>query len=86
MKNIDIKSLIIGALLTSTIFLGVAATSPTDKWDNDQKWVIVEFDSDDLKAGRQEGYELTGNSRKVIKGSGQFQFAELYWTGRKRVK
>ena len=27
MKNIDIKSLIIGALLTSTIFLGIAATS-----------------------------------------------------------
>jgi len=27
MKNIDIKSLIIGALLTSTIILGIAATS-----------------------------------------------------------
>ena len=39
MKNIDIKSLIIGALLTSTIFLGIAATSPTDKWDDGQEWV-----------------------------------------------
>jgi hypothetical protein len=29
MKNIDIKSLIIGALLTSTIFLGVAAVVPS---------------------------------------------------------
>jgi hypothetical protein len=38
MKNIDIKSLIIGGLLTSTIFLGVAATSPTDKWDDNQVW------------------------------------------------
>ena len=38
MKNIDIKSLIIGALFTSTIFLGVAATSPTDKWDDKQVW------------------------------------------------
>ena len=38
MKNIDFKSLAIGALLTSTIFLGVAATSPTDKWDNEQLW------------------------------------------------
>jgi len=38
MKNIDIKSLIIGALLTSTIFLGVAATSQTDKWDDKQVW------------------------------------------------
>ena len=27
MKTLDIKSLIIGALLTSTIFLGIAATS-----------------------------------------------------------
>ena len=41
MKNIDIKSIIIGALLTSTIFLGVAATSPTDKWDDKQQWTIA---------------------------------------------
>ena len=40
MKNIDVKSLIIGALLTSTIFLGVAATGTTDKWDVNQKWEI----------------------------------------------
>ena len=38
MKDIGTKSLIIGALLTSTIFLGVAATSPTDKWDDKQEW------------------------------------------------
>jgi hypothetical protein len=40
MKSIDIKSLIIGALLTSTIFLGVAATGTTDKWDGKQRWEI----------------------------------------------
>jgi hypothetical protein len=40
MKNIDIKSLIIGVLLTSTIFLGVAATGPTDKWDKEQEWAV----------------------------------------------
>ena len=40
MENINIKSLIIGALLTSTIFLGVAATSPTDKWDEKQIWEV----------------------------------------------
>jgi hypothetical protein len=40
MKNIDVKSLFIGALLTSTIFLGVAATSPTDKWDDKQMWQV----------------------------------------------
>jgi hypothetical protein len=38
MKTIDIKSLLIGTLLTATIFLGVAATSPTDKWDANQQW------------------------------------------------
>ena len=31
MKSIDIKSLLIGTLLTSTIFLGVAATPPEVK-------------------------------------------------------
>ena len=42
MKNIDIKSLIIGALLTSTIILGVGATSKADagKWDFKQMWDI----------------------------------------------
>ena len=53
MKNIDIKSLIIGALLTSTIFLGVAAapkdtgkpfvvSSPESyqQWDDKQVWYV----------------------------------------------
>jgi len=38
MKSIDVKSLLIGALLTSTIFLGVAATGPFEKWDEKQRW------------------------------------------------
>ena len=47
MKNIDIKSLIIGALLTSTIFLGMAAAGKSDAgtnstpkpvWDDNQIW------------------------------------------------
>ena len=41
MKNIDVKSLIIGALLTSTIFLGVASTGTTDKWDKEQVWIYM---------------------------------------------
>ena len=47
MKNIDIKSIIIGALLTSTIFLGVAAapsgtgTAPdAGAWDDKQVWYV----------------------------------------------
>ena len=46
MKTIDVKSLIIGALLTSTIFLGVAATSKSDagKWDDKQEWSVMQVD------------------------------------------
>jgi hypothetical protein len=40
MKNIDIKSLIIGALFTSTVLLGVAATGPKDAWDANQEWEV----------------------------------------------
>ena len=47
MENIDVKSLIIGALLTSTIFLGVAAVpsgTGTIKasvvWDERQAWYV----------------------------------------------
>ena len=53
MKSIDVKSLLIGALLTSTIFLGVAAV-PKDtgnsfridapekhqEWDGKQVWYV----------------------------------------------
>ena len=49
MKNIDIKSLIIGALFTSTIFLGVAATSPSDKWDDRQRWTVDQATQRDFR-------------------------------------
>ena len=44
MKSIDIKSLLIGTLLASTVFLGVAATSSGDKgrWDTSQKWDVAQ--------------------------------------------
>ena len=48
MKNIDIKSLLIGALLASTIFLGVAAvpsgtgsSKQASEWDYKQTWTIA---------------------------------------------
>jgi len=70
MKSIDTKSLIIGALLASTIFLGVAATSPTDKWDNEQFWLI-----------KTEPTTLTGE-----KGAEPFAATDkkVFW--RKRIK
>ena len=63
MKTIDIKSLLIGTLLTATIFLGIAATSPTDKWDDEQTWDVSEFTDKDVKKGRTKGWEVTGHMR-----------------------
>ena len=62
MKNIDIKSIIIGALLTSTIFLGVAATSKDDKgkWDTKQKWDLtwaIDKDGNRAPPDCPEGWE-----------------------------
>ena len=53
MKNIDIKSLLIGCLLTSTILLGVAAiprhtgdlaSDRGGKWDDTQQWFVKRLD------------------------------------------
>jgi hypothetical protein len=61
MKTIDIKSILIGTLLTATIFLGVAATSPTDKWDKEQQWEVCSeaglraSDSADYSTLQKEG-------------------------------
>ena len=38
LKSIDGKSLLIGGLLTAVMFLGLGATSITDKWSQAQKW------------------------------------------------
>ena len=42
MKTIDIKSVIIGVLLTTTVLFGMGATSKADtgKWDGKQRWEI----------------------------------------------
>jgi len=77
MKNTDIKSLIIGGLLTSTIFLGVAATSPTDKWDDNQKWSVQE-----AQFNPGAGWEPIGGVR--VSGSGVLASAKVLY--RKRVK
>ena len=41
LKSIDIKSALIGFLLCSIFFLGVAAASPTDTWDAKQEWLVA---------------------------------------------
>ena len=41
LKSIDGKSLLIGALMASTIFFATGATRPTDVWDNQQEWLTI---------------------------------------------
>jgi hypothetical protein len=46
MKQLDWKSFAIGVLLTTTVMLGTgAATSTTDKWDENQQWKITLTDT-----------------------------------------
>ena len=39
-KHIDIKSLLIGIFLTSTVLLAIGATDETDEWDEEQEWKV----------------------------------------------
>ena len=57
MKNIDIKSLIIGALLTSTIFLGVAATNTTAGEEQWTYFMTGGYPSEVLRATSQSLYD-----------------------------
>jgi Spy/CpxP family protein refolding chaperone len=67
MKNIDIKSLIIGALFTSTVIFGVAATSKDDagKWDKEQQWEITTTLTDRLSGDWQNG-KLTEETKDYL--------------------
>lgn len=41
MKKIDIKSLLIGILITTSVIFGIGATGTTDKWDSSQEWDVI---------------------------------------------
>lgn len=41
LSSIDLKSALIGFLLCSIFFFGLAATSPVDKWDAKQEWLVA---------------------------------------------
>ena len=91
MKNIDVKSLLIGILLTSTIFLGVSATSPTDKWDEKQQWAVAELVWGKIDAKNNKGL-LTEDSKTVVhsdkwpEGWEPISHDGKYWRVRKRVR
>ena len=74
MKHIDLQSLLIGALLTSTIIFGVAAFPPKDTgvfwnvhhvWDDKQEW-----EANDRGGAGFEPFAMSGDTiiyRKRIK-------------------
>ena len=39
MKNIDLKSTVIAILFIALVFVSIAATGKTDKWDDNQVWI-----------------------------------------------
>jgi Spy/CpxP family protein refolding chaperone len=87
MKNIDIKSLIIGALFTSTVLLGMAATSKADagKWDKEQVWEITHSSSPTLSGDWQNG-KLTEKTKDWIAklgGQGAQYEKDLYLAKRR---
>lgn len=49
--HIDGKSLVIGVLCTALVALAMGATSPTDKWDDNQEWEITWTTLNDLPRG-----------------------------------
>ena len=94
MKSIDIKSLLIGSLLALTIFLGVAATGPADKWDEKQQWAVGELKWTFVETARELKWNLredendkpTAYSDKWPAGWEPVSFDGKYWRVRKRIK
>ena len=68
MKSIDIKSLLIGALLTSTVILGVAATGSKERvgWDNEQKWQCKSVDGFKIPQGWEPFDRSNSDSFHVV--------------------
>ena len=57
MKNLDWKSLSIGALLAATVMLGTgAASEKAEKWDTEQQWLIAEVPISEAKPTKK-GWE-----------------------------
>ena len=74
MKQIDLKSALIGVFVTTTVLLSLGATGPqyegvkSPSWDKSQKWewTILPFvDADGLKRVGDAGYEFVGCDQKL---------------------
>ena len=90
MKNIDIKSVIIGGLLATTVFFGLGAASKVDKgkWDDKQEWLMTSFEHAE-RTGLVEGSTYRGTKSPRYIGR-QYQ-SEAGWEPyaggyRKRIK
>ena len=67
-KSIAGKSLLIGGLLTSTIF-STGCTSPTNKWDDKQEWIVKSCNQPEGETGWEPFVEKDGRIvwRKRVK-------------------
>ena len=83
MKNIDIKSVIIGVLLTTTVILGMGATGKADagKWDDKQVWYVKRVE---LDGGPGHATRLTNRLQPV--GFEPFAATDKNVFFRKRIK
>jgi len=91
MKSIDIKSLLVGSILALTIFLGVAATGPTDKWDEKQRWAVGKLvwgkiNTKNSKWILTEVSKTVAHSDKWPEGWEPISHDGKHWRVRKRIK
>ena len=68
-KSIAVNSLLIGGLLASTIFFSTGCTSPTNKWDDKQEWIVKSSNQPEGETGWEPFAEKDGRIvlRKRVK-------------------
>ena len=82
MKDINIKSVIIGVLLTTTVFFGMGASkADTGKWDDKQVWYVKRLGWDAPK-----GHATRLTNRLQPQGFEPFAATDKNLFFRKRIK
>ena len=82
MKNIDIKSVIIGVLLTTTVIFGMGASkADAGKWDDKQVWYVKRLGWDAPK-----GHATRLTNRLQPQGFEPFAATDKSIFFRKRIK
>ena len=97
LKSFDGKSFLIGGLLASTIFFAMGATSPTDKWDDEQQWETAVLGYGVAPVPNGVKWVLvtkTRNGKNVYRHYAEWPkgwepvgtFDDTYWEVRRRIK